>query len=217
MLIIMVAGYFGFVPGISAVFGSNKPRDLGVVTSVESYSAAAEKLAIIQTGDPITAEKIQYQGSHHVEVSLTSEEISSLIANGKWKYNPISEGFQVKISPEGNVQVAGMLNRTRLDGYLKTNGFSEVLAYTSKFNVLPEKIPFALDGKASVVNNKVDLVLSKAEIGRVPLPTDAESVQYVERFVERRMTAVPGLNVQSLDFKDGKMNFTGSFPSTMGF
>jgi hypothetical protein len=30
VVLVLVAGYFGFVPGISNIFGSNKPVDLGI-------------------------------------------------------------------------------------------------------------------------------------------------------------------------------------------
>ncbi|MEI6597323.1 MAG: hypothetical protein WCL13_03935, partial [bacterium] len=199
-VLILVAGYFGLVPGVSSIFGSDKPRNLGIIVSDEFFSVANEKVVVVRAGDALSAEKVVYEGSHPVNISLSSEEISSLVAKGKWKYNPIAEGFQMKINIDGTVEAAGLLNRPRLNGYFSATGFSDALAYTSKFNFLPEKVPFYLNGSASIINNKMDLKLTSAQVGRVPLPTDSVSVRVVENFVERRISAISGMNVISLDF-----------------
>ena len=66
-------------------------------------------------------------------------------------------------------------------------------------------------------NNKIDLNLTGAQIGRVPLPTDSKSVQTVKNFIERRISGISGLNVDSLNFTNGKLHFKGTFPSKMSF
>ena len=43
VVLVLVAGYFGFVPGISNIFGSNKPRDLGVTATLANYSSVTAK------------------------------------------------------------------------------------------------------------------------------------------------------------------------------
>lgn len=217
VILLLVGGYFGLVPGVSSLFGSDKARDLGVVATTDLSAVANTKLAVQRVGDAKVAEKIVYSGSHPVNISLSPEEISSLVTKGEWRYNPIADDFQVKINADGSTEVSGLLDRARLDGYLTTNGFKEVLTYTSKFNFLPAKVPFYLNGSLKIVNNKVDMNLTSAEVGRTPLPTDSGAVGAVERFVERRMSAVSGLSVTSLDFTGAKMNFKGTFPSKMTF
>jgi hypothetical protein len=217
VILVLIAGYFGFVPGVSSIFGSNKARDLGITTSQELFDSANNQIAVARIGDASIAEKVSYEGSHPADISFSSEEISSLIAKGTWKYNPIAESFQMKISPNGAVEISALLNRTRLDGYLKATGFAEALKYTGTFNVLPEKVPFYLNGSATIVNNKIDLNLTGAQIGRVPLPTDSKSVQTVKNFIERRISGISGLNVDSLNFTNGKLHFKGTFPSKMSF
>jgi len=56
-----------------------------------------------------------------------------------------------------------------------------------------------------------------AQLGRVPLPTDAKTVGAVESFIERRIAKVTGLNISSLSFKNGKLNFKGTFPSKISY
>jgi len=216
-IIAVVGGYFGLVPGVSSVFGADRPRNLGIKTSEALYNAANEKISLTRTGDAAASDKLVYSGSHPVDVSFTSEEVSSLFSEGKWKNNPISNGFQMKIGPGGAVEVSGMLDRTRLNGYLKVTGFGNAITYLDKFNFLPKQVPFYLNGSASVQDNRMNLNLSSAELGRVPLPTDAGAIKAVQGFVDARITAIPGMNIKSLDFKDGKLNLKGTLPTKMSF
>ena len=40
IVVVLVLGYLGFVPGVSNIFGSNKPRDLGVTYTAADYASA---------------------------------------------------------------------------------------------------------------------------------------------------------------------------------
>ncbi|MDP2183006.1 MAG: hypothetical protein Q8K99_10620 [Actinomycetota bacterium] len=40
--VLLIGGYFGVVPWVSRLFGSNKPRDLGVKLTVENAYAGAD-------------------------------------------------------------------------------------------------------------------------------------------------------------------------------
>lgn len=41
--IVGVLGYFGFIPGVSKIFGSDQPRDLGVTYSYADYTSYMDK------------------------------------------------------------------------------------------------------------------------------------------------------------------------------
>jgi len=222
VVLVLLGGYFGFVPGISAVFGSDKPRDLGVAASAESFKTGSLKIGLAREDtEAATSLSVTYQGSHAVNVSLSSEEISSLLQNGTWKktwqFNPIADDFQMKISSDGGVEMAGLLDMNKLNGYLSATGFSDVESYTSKFNFLSNKVPFYLSGSGSIINNKVNLAVTSAELGRIPLPTDAVAVQAAESFIERRIAGISGMSVTSLNFNGGTLNFKGTYPSTIKF
>jgi len=222
VIIILVGGYFGLVPGVRAIFGSDKPRDLGVVASAASFRTASDKLGLTrEDANAASSGSVSYQGSHQVNVSLTNEELSSLFQQGTWKrtwkLSPIADGFQIKTNQNGTVEVAGMLDLSKLNGYLGATGFNDIKSYTSKFGVLPNEIPFYVDGSGSVTGNKVSLNVTEADLGRIPLPTDSASLQAIESFVERRISGIPGLNIASLDFADGKANLKGTIPSVVSF
>ena len=40
---VLLLGYLGFIPGLSTIFGSDKPRDLGVKYTYADYVSAAQK------------------------------------------------------------------------------------------------------------------------------------------------------------------------------
>ena len=222
VILVLVGGYFGFVPGVSAVFGSDKPKNLGVTTSAESFKTGIAKIGIVRNdAAAAVSPTVTYQGFHAVNVSLTSEEISSLFQDGPWKktwqFSSIADDFQVKINHDGTVEAAGLLNIKKLNGYLSATGFSDVLPYTSKFNFLPNEVPFYLSGSGSITNNKVTLNATKAELGRISLPTDANVVQAVENLVERRIAEIPGMYMASVNLDGGTLNYKGTYPSVIKF
>jgi hypothetical protein len=222
VIVVVVGGYFGFVPGVRALFGSDKPRDLGVVASAQSFASGEAKIGFVrQDAGASSATTITYEGSHQVNVSLTSEEFTSLMQNGSWKhtwqYNPIADGFQVKFHPDGTVEVAGVLDRIKLQGYLGATGFKDVLGYVNSFGFLPTTIPFYASGSGSIVDNRVSLSVSSAQLGRISLPTDTSAIQAVQDIVERRIAGIPGLDVTSLNFNGGTLNFKGTYPSVIKF
>jgi hypothetical protein len=222
VIVVLVGGYFGLVPGVNTIFGSNKPQDLGVVASAESFKTAIAKIGIVRDDvAAATSPSVTYQGSHSVNISLTSEEVSSLFQTGSWKktwqFNPVADDFEMKISSGGGVEIAGLLDIKKLNGYLSATGFNDVLSYTSKFNFLPNEIPFYMSGSGGVTDNKVNLKMTEVEIGRISLPTDATAAQAVESFVERRIAGIPGMDIASLNFNGGKLNFQGTLPSTIKF
>jgi hypothetical protein len=123
----------------------------------------------------------------------------------------------MKISPNGTVEVSGLVDMNRLNGYLSSTGYKDVQSYLSKFNFLPNKIPFYASGTGSITNNKVTLNITSAELGRIPLPVDQSSLSDAANFVEREITQIPGMSVTSANFSGGKLNFKGTYPSKIKF
>ena len=68
-----------------------------------------------------------------------------------------------------------------------------------------------------VRDNKVELNISEARLGRVAAPQrilgDAEMIAAVESFIEDRLNFVPNLHLNSLNFEGGKMNVDGTYPA----
>jgi hypothetical protein len=93
---LLVLGYFGFVPGLSGLMGSDKPRDLGVTYTAADLTSAQLKLGqelVEPQADPFV--QFKRASGHAVETTLTQEEYSAHVA----KIHPVSD---VQIKLDGN-------------------------------------------------------------------------------------------------------------------
>jgi hypothetical protein len=169
---ILVLGYFGFIPGLSNLFGSNKPRDLKVRYTEEDHQSARAKSKIEYgelPADTAASVSLVRTGSRPVNFEMTSSEATSLMNNRPWKYFPYND-VQVKFNADGSAEVSGMILKDRVPGYGAFIGVpKEALDFAMKF--LPVNPVFYLKMKASLVNNQVAIFEPQAfEIGRMPLP-----------------------------------------------
>lgn len=172
---ILILGYFGFIPGVSNLFGSNKPRDLKVKYTEETRLAARAKSQVeygeLPVDTPASVSLVR-TGSRPVKFEMSSSEATSLMNNRPWKYFPYSD-VQVKFNADGSAEVSGILLKDRIPGYGAFIGMpKEALDFAMKF--LPVNPVFYLKMKASLANNQVAVFEPQSfEIGRIPLPVSA--------------------------------------------
>jgi hypothetical protein len=218
---VLVMGYLGFVPGLSAVMGSNKPRDLGVKYTQADLNSLMAKNGIQDAALPDTnnpAGSLVYSGSKAVKADFTQAELTARMAdNEKIKFNPVSD-TQLKINPDGTAEVSGIMDLNMVgDGAtafgMAKEDFEKIMPYLDQAKALNSKPAFYAKGKVSVVNNQLSMDLDKAEIGRMPLPLDQIPMDTVTSEFEDLMGNVEGLNIKSLQFEDGKMSFDGTLPA----
>lgn len=101
---ILVLGYFGFIPGVSNLFGSNKPRDLKIRYTEENRLAARAKTKVEYgelSADTPASTSLVRTGSRPVKFEMSSAEVTSLMNNRPWKYFPYSD-VQVKFNADGS-------------------------------------------------------------------------------------------------------------------
>ena len=173
----LVAGSLGFVPGLSSLMGTNKPRDLGVAyTEADFRSARGKTKLVYDTLPPTTpaSQSIQRFGSRPAVFSLSSREASSLMNNRPWKYWPY-DNVQIKFNENGSAEVSGIILKDRISGYASAIGAPpEAMLIAEKIlNSLPANPVFYLNMKVSVENNTVKTFEPiYFEIGRFPVPID---------------------------------------------
>jgi hypothetical protein len=216
--IILILGYLGFVPGVSTLFGSDKPRDLGVTWTPEDYQAVNAKTAIeikTATGDVTPSQSIKLSTTTHpANITLSSNELTAAINNNQnnWKYFPVSN-VQVKINTDGSAQMSGMLNLGRLAGYAAATGasYGDIKTVMDKFQLLPQTIPFFVSATPSISNNAATMNIGKAELGRIPIPQDLvnNNDSAINGFFTQQINAFPGFSTKSANFAGGKLNFDG--------
>ena len=209
--------YFGFMPGLSAAFGTNKPRDLGVKYSETDRKNAYEKNAVIAVAiTPASAsikDSVRYEGKKDIKITLTGSEISSLINSRKWKYS-LSQNVQIRINPDGTGEMSGTLNINNVLPYISlTHSITEVKDAIEKYKI-GFNPPYYLKGKVEITNNKVTLNPEQIEIGRIPIPQSliTQNQAAVTTFVEDRLNAIPNLSVRSLKLQNGQAVIDATVP-----
>ena len=224
LLIIIIAigylGYLGIIPGISKVFGSDKPRDLGIKYTIENYQTADTKAQVkIETIETATTVKegLVWTGKKAVANSFSAEELTATINTHapNWKYFPVTDA-QVKINADGSAAFSGLLHFDRLAGYSEAMGanYASIQLVMDKFKIVPSVLPIYVDGAATVTNGVVNFAVNKAEFGRIGVPKTLieKSQGGINGFFTQQINAVPGFYIESLDFKNGQMNFKGTMP-----
>lgn len=220
----LVLGYFGLVPGVATLFGSDKPRDLGVTYTYDDYLTAGEKAyvnIILKEGEIEDENSLELIKTRKVsDVRFTDEELTAVVNENQdlWKFYPV-EDVQVLINDDGTAEVSGMLLVDRLEQYAAVTGtdYEAMKAVVEKYDLFGGARPFYARGKATVRDNVVNFNLEKAEIGRVPVSksTLTESIQEINAFFSMQLDAYDGLYVQRMDLDDGEMQFDGRFPKAI--
>lgn len=209
----LVFGYLGLLPGVAAIFGSDKPRDLGVTYAEKDFTSANEKSGVTLQSLPSskTGEKsIEYTGSHPLAATFTQEEITAAINGQEWIYYPVKDA-QMKFNDDGTIELSAILLKDRLGAYAKATGGNSVdTSSATKF--IAGNPPIYIKGKAEVVNDRFTIFdIQKAEVGRLDVTTYATKYRTdVVSFIEDRVAFVPGLEVKSAKIVDGKFSFDGS-------
>jgi hypothetical protein len=220
---VLTLGYFGFIPVLSSVFGSDKPRDLGIKYTKQQYTdyVAKTKEEITPIKETVSPENsIVYSGKIDLKQSFTPEEISARLNYAVWKYMPVTN-TQLRINPDGTVEFSGLVLYNRIEGFVAREGAGQYSIEDIKkgmdyIKLLNKDFPVYTKFKATVVNNKVNLDLKTIEVGRFSIPLGAvnasEAVTSVSQTI---MEKVPGFYAKSVNFDNGKMNFEGSVPEKL--
>jgi len=228
VVIILALGYFGFIPGLSTIFGSDKPKDLGIKYAQVDYVAAAQKnmvkIAVIASA-PDAKSSLKWGGANQINNSWTSQQVTATInANSAdWEYFPIKD-VQFKINSDGSVEASGILSVEKLKGYAEATNVSAADIQTvenilNKFKVPKGPIPFYIKGNLSVKDDNVDVEVPKLEIGRLPIAQGLyePAKSAFESFARQQLISggYGSFYAKSLDFNNGKLNFSGTLPASV--
>jgi len=193
LVVVLALGAMGFVPGVSDLMGTNKPRDLGVRYTEADYDSLLAKLpgmTIENMEDVCLGCPHKVSGSVPADAVVSQEEFSALLNKGNKKSGLVKD-IQVRFNSDGTVEASGTAVDPRLSGPIYAKAKPTVCG--------PRCLTFEMDS---------------AEAGRVGVSGDqlktAQDLlnQVSEGFFDRN----PGLSVESLSIEGGKMNFKGTVP-----
>jgi len=224
LVLVLVAGYFGFVPGISNIFGSNKPVDLGITYTQADYQSARAKGNIQRIDLPAGAppeQSLSFAGQQSANVTLTDNEVTALIDEKVWAYFPL-KNCQVRFNADSSAEFSGILLLDTLKDYARARGVSEedfntVLDRVGTFAIIQKEMPFYIKGTGSVVNGVISFNTSAFKLGRLSIPTDQINGHKDEllRALQSDVLSIPGFSVKNFSISNGQMHFEGTLPTSV--
>jgi hypothetical protein len=223
LVLVLVAGYFGLVPGVSNIFGSNKPVDLGVSYTQADYQSARAKGNIQRVDLPADTppeQSLSFSGEQDASFNLTQEEVTALIDEKVWVYFPMHD-CQVRFNPDGSAEFSGILELDTLKDYARARGVSEgdmdvVLERVGSMGFLQKNMPFYIKGTGSVVNGSISFNTTAFKIGRISILSQFE--EYKSQLVDllhEDVLSIPGFSVNNFSISNGQMHFDGTLPTSV--
>ena len=201
MIIISVIAATGifYVPGVSEVLGTNKPRDLGVKADPAKFNALLARENVKLTGPAsgfdLTAD-IKYGQARPMDVIVSSEELTSMMQATNNEKGPL-KNMQVKLGSNNQMEMSA-------DADLQKFGY-------------PVKGPVYLKGtfeKSS--SGSVNVIVKEGSLGLIPVPADVlqQAGDGVEQQINHQLGSMPGMRIDQLEIQNGQLHYSGAFPQT---
>jgi hypothetical protein len=226
LVVVLVAGYFGLVPGVSSLMGANKPVNLGTKYTAQDYNNAIAKSGVQYQGGLTAAWVDKSQLSFGPPVAMSNDFSASEVMARMNEY-PQPDGYpvenwQVRFNKDGTTEVSGVFRWDRLGEYAQSKGYSaeeaqEAMEFIDKYVKLPREMPFYVKGTGGINNGVPDFDLVSLKIGRLPVPLDSlsESQSGLIDYFYERVEGVPGLKINNARVVNGKLHVDGMVPSTI--
>lgn len=225
LILVLVAGWLGFVPGLSNLMGARTPKDLGVRWTHEDYDSYIAKTETKLYDFNYAPENPNKPGKKTVfadpktveGLQLTQEEITAAINNLGWSWLPATN-VQVRLNND-EVEVSGNLNLKHIEefvNFIGGVGYSESdVSKTADYGrTMAQGASFYAKGSASVTNNQLTFNLQKIQIGRLSVPMDISS-NVIYTGGSNSINNAQFLDVKSATVGDGSLNFSGTYPTTI--
>lgn len=225
LVLVLIAGYLGFVPGVSKIFGSDKPVDLGATWSQADYLSANAKSGIkftdLTPGLPAEQSIVISGPARPVSADFTQAEFNALLNVRTWEYYPLKD-CQMRINSDNTMEFSCLVLTDRFEGYARTVGISEdtqatILNQIKMAGILQKEIPYYVRAKASVVNGQIDFTTYQVKVGRLSI-----SGSMIDKYkpdlismAQNRISHVAGFSCNNFSIANGKVHFDGTLPTSV--
>lgn len=225
LIVVLVAGWFGAVPGISTLMGATKAQDLGVRYTPADMQSYANKTGIT-FADFATApqnpnrpgKKLIFGDPKSVEnLVLTQSEITAAVNNLDWKSMPLSN-VQIKFG-DGKVEVSGNLNTTKVASFIKfVGGVGYNQANVDKAVGWAQRLlndaPVYVKASVSAKDDQLSFTLHEAKVGRMAIPQDI-AANVLRTGLANAIVNADNYEIKSASFSQGTFTFSGTYPTTV--
>jgi hypothetical protein len=196
ILVVLPLGALGYtgiynIPVVSAIFGTNKPIDLGVhPTEADLQSAEADNpmTIVAEPGTFYWTQGKEYSGKVAIDDTHSSAEMTAFIE----KYH--GDGRHVK-----DIQVKFR------------EGGMEISAFVTPYINAPVYVDVDVTRTS---DNSVAINLVKAKIGRLSVPERyyEEVSAKAQEIINKEIAKVPGLNIEKLEYHADEAYLKGTLP-----
>ncbi|MBI5614345.1 hypothetical protein HY947_05445 [Candidatus Gottesmanbacteria bacterium] len=198
-----------------------RPKGLGVSYSPTDLESIYNKVGVafepLPSGTP-SGKSLIVSGSHPVDQTFSSEEISAAADNRakQYAYFPF-RSVRIRVNSDGSVEGSATVQYKDAVRYLVALGVApkDIEEGAKKFNIPNATLPVYLKVSGSVMNNKTNIVVNRAEIARVGISQNLVNDYtpalngFIDSIIRSRM---PSYNIQKLSVENGKIHFTGNAP-----
>jgi len=203
VVLVIGLGYLGFIPGVSNLFGSNKPKDLGVTYTVADYTSARNKVGgnlsvLPSTSDP--TQSISFSGSHPVDVNFTEAEYNAELNNRQWSYYPL-ENVQVKLHTDGTAELSANIETGKLQGCLEALGASQdaLTSVTNYLKYIPTNPAIYMKGSVEIENGEfLNTDMATFKVGNLDLTGQIQNnLSQIISGGESTFNYIPGFSIKT--------------------
>ena len=210
-----------FILAGAVIFYLLQPKTLGIRYTAADLQSIKGKINVtnepLPTNSPI-GQTLIVSGSHPVDTSFTSEELSALADNRHkdYAYFPF-RNVQIRVNNDGTVEGSATVNYQDAVNYLVSLGVSasDITEGAAKFKIPNASLPVYLKVSGSVENNQSTIDVQQAKIANIGIPqnyiTDYSPAlnNLIDSVIRDRQ---PSVNINKLEVKDGQVLFQGTAP-----
>jgi hypothetical protein len=219
VILVGVGGYLGIVPGVSSLFGSNKPKNLGVTFTsqdlTDAQSKAGTQIVTLSPNLP-PSQSISFSGQKNVNTTFTQGEFNAWMDNS---WDDALLGCQLKIDSDGTAEFSGVLHTDRIKSFEEAMGVS-----ASDMSVIDKYVRFIkgnpaiyIKGTGSVVNGQINLDVQQMKVGNLSVPSGIiqDNEGSLISFMQKMIDQIPGLSINNAAFVNGAVHFDGTLPAVV--
>ena len=218
LVLVIGLGYLGFIPGVSDLFGTNKPKDLGITYTSIDYENARSKvgttLSVLASGTP-ASQSLIFSGSQVINTSFTQEEYTSLLNERLWEYYPLDK-VQVRLNTDNTIELSATVLKGRLQGCIEALGGdqSTLDALADYLKYIPANPTIYAKGTVEIKDGRfINTNLANIKIGNLDLTGQIRDNLYsITNGAESVLNSIPGLTIQSFKIDNNRIYFAGTEP-----
>jgi len=222
IIIVLVGGYFGLVPGVSNIFGSNKARDLGITYTEADRLSGRDKAGweVNELASDLPPEEsYSFTGLNAIDTTFNERELTAW-ANDPWSYFPLSD-CQIRVNDDNTVEFSGILDIGMLQDWVDAMGVTD--EYSELINdylrwFMWGNPPFYVKLSASVTNGQViNPQIYSAQVGRFSVPTSLieGNINELVGYAMWQANNIDGFSVETVEIADGGIRFVGTMPAVI--